>query len=162
MSKAKQADGRLVVVRNRKALHEYHIEDTLEAGLVLTGTEVKSVRAGKVTLTGGFVVVDNGEAWLRDVFIAPYEQGSFTNVDPLRLRKLLLNRREIARLVLRTREAGWTLVPLSIYFVRGKAKLELGVARGKRAYDKRESLRTREATRDKERALADHRRRQDD
>lgn len=148
------ADGRQVVIRNRKASHEYHIEDTLEAGLVLTGTEVKSVRAGKVTLTGGFVVVEDGEAWLRDTYIAPYEQGSFTNVDPHRRRKLLLHRRELDRLSKRTRETGYTLVPLAIYFVRGRAKLEVGVARGKRAYDKREALRDREATRDKDRALA--------
>ena len=142
------------VIRNRKASHDYHIEDTLEAGLVLTGTEIKSIRAGKVTLPGGFVVLDGNEVWLRDVYVAPYDQGSFSNVDPLRRRKLLLNRREINRLAGRTREAGWTLVPLAIYFKHGKAKLEVGLARGKRSYDKRETIRQRDAERDKDRALA--------
>lgn len=154
---AEKSDGQ-TVVRNRKARHEYNIEDTLEAGLVLTGNEVKSVRQGKVTLTGGFVFVEDGEAWLRDVYIAPYEQGSITNVDPHRKRKLLLKRREIDRLTGRTHEAGWTLVPLSIYFKRGKAKLEVGVAKGKRAYDKREAIRSRDTAREKERALANWRR----
>jgi len=155
---ANSADGNHVVVRNRKAQHEYHISETLEAGLALTGTEVKSVRAGRVTLAGGFVVVENGEAWLRDVHINPYEQGSYTNVDPDRRRKLLLHRREIDKLALRTRDAGWTLVPLAVYFKRGKAKLEVGIARGKRDYDKRESIRQRDAVRERDRSLAEHRR----
>ncbi|MCC7495269.1 MAG: SsrA-binding protein SmpB [Fimbriimonadaceae bacterium] len=151
-------DSRLVVQRNRKAYHDYLIEDTLEAGLALTGTEVKSVRAGQVTLTGGFVVIEEGQAWLRDVYIAPYEQGNLMNVEPLRRRKLLLHRSEINRLARRTHEAGWTLVPLQVHFRRGRAKLEIGIARGKRSYDKRESLRNREAERDKARALAARRR----
>jgi SsrA-binding protein len=141
-------------IRNKKARHEYTIEDTLEAGIVLVGCEVKSVRAGHVQLTGGFVLVEDGEAWLRDVFISPYDQGSYSNVDPRRRRKLLLSRREIDKLEGRSREAGWTLVPLAIYFKRGFAKLEIGVARGKRAYDKRETLRQRDSDRERERALA--------
>lgn len=141
-------------VRNKKAWHDYHIEDTLEAGLVLVGTEVKSIRAGKINLTGGFVVIDSGEAWLRDVFVAPYEQGSTFNVDPRRARKLLLSRREIDKLQGRSREKGWTLVPLAVYFKHGFAKLEIGLGRGKREFDKRESLRERESTREKERTLA--------
>ncbi len=156
MSKQPKSDdeGRRAVIRNRKAWHEYLIEDTFEAGLVLTGNEVKSVRAGKVTLTGGFVYIEDGQAWLRDVYIAPYEQGSYTNLDPHRLRKLLLHKREIARLSGRSRESGWTMVPLSIYFARGKAKLEVGLAKGKRAYDKRTALRDRETERERARAMS--------
>ncbi len=153
--KSDQADdGRRIVVRNRKAWHEYHIEETLEAGLALVGSEVKSVRAGRVTLTGGFVTVDDGEAWLREVHITPYEQSGAWAPDPLRPRKLLLRRREIDRLALRSSDAGWTLVPLAVYFQGPYAKLEIGLARGKRAYDKRESLRNREANRERERELA--------
>jgi SsrA-binding protein len=146
------------VMRNRKAWHDYHIEDTVEAGLVLVGCEVKSVRAGQVNLTGGFVLVEAGEAWLVDVYIAPYEQGSHFNVEPRRRRKLLLSRREIHRLEGRGRERGYTLVPLAVYFKRGFAKLEVGVARGKRAYDKREALQARESAREKEREMAAWRR----
>jgi SsrA-binding protein len=147
-------DAHAPVVRNRKALHDYHVEDRIEAGLVLVGTEVKSIRAGRINLTGGFVVIEHGEAWLRDVYIAPYEQGSVFNVEPRRRRKLLLARREIAKLELRSHESGWTLVPLAVYFRHGYAKLEVGVARGKRAYDKREALRDRESAREKEREVA--------
>lgn len=140
-----------MVVRNRRAYHDYHIEDTIEAGLVLTGTEVKSIRAGRISLAGGYVTIDDGEAWLHEVHIAPYEQGSFANAEPLRTRKLLLHRHELDRLARRVRERGYTLVPLSVYFRRGVAKLELGLARGKRAYDKREALREREERRELER-----------
>ena len=156
--KPAENDGRRVVARNRKARHDYHITDTLEAGLVLTGPEVKSVRAGKITLTGGYVTIDEGEAWLHDVSITPYEYGTSANGDPHRPRKLLLKRRELDRLAARTREQGWTLVPLEVYFARGYAKLELGVAHGKRAYDKREAIRTRDAEMERSRALAAARR----
>ncbi len=151
-------DGRLVVVRNRKAWHDYTIDDTWEAGLVLTGPEVKSLRAGKVQLQGGFVTIDDGQAWLREIHIAPYEQGSLANGDPLRPRKLLLHRRELDRLGGRAQQSGFTLVPLSIYFLRGRAKLEVGLARGKRSYDKRTAIRDREADRDRDRALAERQR----
>lgn len=150
--------GRLIIGRNRKAFHDFAIEDTWEAGLVLTGPEVKSLRAGKVQLQGGFVTIDGGEAWLREVHIAPYEQGSLANTDPLRPRKLLLHRRELDRLVGRVQQSGYALVPLNIYFRRGRAKLEIGLGRGKHSYDKRESLRNREASRDRERALAERHR----
>lgn len=145
------------VIRNRKARHDYHVEETFEAGLVLTGTEVKSVRAGKVTLPGGFVVIEEGEAWLVEVYIAPYEQAAAFNVDPQRRRKLLIKRREIERLTRAVSAKGWTLVPLSIYFVRGWAKVEVGLCRGKREFDKRDSLRAREAERDVQRALGSRR-----
>jgi len=151
-------DGRLVVVRNRKAWHDYSIEDTYEAGMVLTGPEVKSLRAGKAQLQGGFVTIDGGEAFVREIHIAPYEQGNLANGDPMRTRKLLLHRRELDRLGGRSQASGFTLVPLSIYFKRGKAKLEIGLAKGKRAYDKRESIRDREANRDRDRALAERQR----
>lgn len=151
-------DGRLVVVRNRKAWHDFTIEDTWEAGIVLTGPEVKSLRAGKAQLQGGFVTIDGGEAWLREIHIAPYEQGSLFNGDPMRPRKLLLHRRELDRLQGRAQQSGFTLVPLSIYFKRGRAKLEIGLAKGKRAYDKRDAIRDRETTRERDRALAERQR----
>ena len=144
-------------VRNRKAWHDYHVEETVEAGLMLAGTEVKSVRAGKVTLTGGFVVIEDGEAWLVEVYIAPYEQGSMFNVDPRRRRKLLLNRREIDKLDTKVQAKGWTLVPLAVYFKHGYAKLEVGLCRGKREYDKRDALRDRESQREAERAMSSRR-----
>jgi SsrA-binding protein len=151
-------DGRQLVARNRKAWHDYQIEDTWEAGLVLTGPEVKSLRAGKVQLQGGFVSIDNGEAWLREIHIAPYEQGNLANGDPMRTRKLLLHRRELDRLVGKAQQSGYTLVPLSIYFKRGKAKLEIGLGKGKRSFDKREAIRERDTRREKDRALAERQR----
>jgi len=161
MSKQKKPaenDGRRVVARNRKARHDYHITDTIEAGLVLSGPEVKSVRAGKITLTGGYVTIDEGEAWLREVNITPYEHATGTILDPNRPRKLLLKRRELDRLAARSNESGWTLVPLEVYFARGFAKLELGIAHGKREYDKREAIRQRETEMERSRALAASRR----
>lgn len=160
MARQTDEDGVKVIARNRKARHDYHIEDTLEAGLVLQGAEVKSLRAGRFQLTGGYVVFDRGEAWLRDVYIPPYEQASMDQPDPNRPRKLLLTRRELNRLATRTSQPGYTLVPLQLHFRRGKAKLLMGVARGKRAYDKREALRNREARRESERELAARRRMQ--
>ncbi|CAM3832234.1 SsrA-binding protein SmpB [Nocardiopsis rhodophaea] len=145
--------GRKVIAQNRRARHDYHIDDTYEAGLVLTGTEVKSLRAGRASLTDGFAHVKNGEVWLENVHIPEYTHGTWTNHAARRPRKLLLHREEIAKLVGKTEEAGRTLVPLSLYFSEGKAKVELALARGKRSYDKRRDIAEREAKRDIERAL---------
>ena len=146
--------GRKVVAQNRKARHDYAIEDVYEAGLVLTGTEVKSLRQGRASLVDGFAVVRDGEAWLQNVHIPEYTEGTWNNHEPWRSRKLLLHRNEILRLIGKTRESGLTLVPLSLYFKDGKAKVEIALARGKRAYDKRHALAEREATRETQRALA--------
>ena len=145
--------GKKIIASNRRARHEYTIEDTVEAGLVLTGTEVKSLRAGRATLTDGFGQITDSEAWLHGVHIPEYTQGTWTNHEPRRTRKLLLHRREIDRLASSIRERGLTLVPLSLYFKDGKVKIELGVARGKRTYDKRHDLAKRDAAREVEREL---------
>jgi len=142
-----------VVAQNRKARHEYEILETIEAGLVLTGTEVKSVRAGRCSLQEGFAVVRDGEATLKGVHIAPYEQGSIHNQEPLRDRRLLLHRRELRRLTTDLQERGHTLVPLKIYFKRGYAKVELGLGKGRHAYDKRRKLRDDDEKRRTEEAL---------
>lgn len=142
-----------IVAVNRRATHDYFIDDRFEAGLVLTGTEIKSIREGRVNLREGYARVVNGEAWLTNVHIAPYEQGNRYNHEPLRDRKLLLHRDEIAELVGRVRQRGYTIVPLQLYLKHGRAKIELGLARGKREYDKRESIAKREAQRDIERGL---------
>jgi SsrA-binding protein len=140
-----------VVAVNRRATHDYFIDDRIEAGLVLTGTEIKSIREGRVNLREGYAAVANGEAWLRNVHIAPYEQGNRYNHEPLRDRKLLLHRDEINTLMGRVRQRGYTLVPLQIYLKHGRAKVELGLARGKREFDKRQSIAKREAQREIER-----------
>ena len=145
--------GTKVIARNRRARHDYHIDDVLEAGLVLTGTEVKSLRAGRASLTDGFAQIADGEAWLHGVHIPEYTQGTWTNHEPRRTRKLLLHRKEIDRLASATRERGLTVVPLSLYFKDGRAKVELGVARGKHTYDKRHDLAERDAAREVDRAL---------
>ena len=145
--------GRKIIAQNRKARHDYHVEDVYEAGLVLTGTEVKSLRAGRASLADGFAVIKNGEAWLQNVHIPEYTQGTWTNHEPRRPRKLLLNKGEIDRLRGKTQETGLTLVPLSLYFRDGKAKVELALARGKRSYDKRRALAARDAKREMDRAL---------
>ncbi len=132
---------------NRRARHDYHIEETIEAGIVLKGTEVKSIRQGKVNIRDSFGRVENGEVFLYDMHISPYEQGNRFNHDPLRVRKLLLHKREIRRLARRTREDGYTLIPTRLYFSNGRCKVELGVAKGKRVYDKRESIAKRDADR---------------
>ncbi len=141
------------VATNRKARHNYTIEETFEAGIVLTGSEVKSLRQGSCSLDDGFAVVKNGEVILRGVHIAPYKQASIYNVDPDRDRRLLLHRHEIIRLVGKVKERGYTLVPLRIYFKRGFAKVELGLGRGKKLYDKRRKLREEEERRRTEEAL---------
>jgi SsrA-binding protein len=142
-----------IVATNRKARHEYDIEDTLEAGVVLTGTEVKSLRSGGCSLQDGYAVVRHGEVTLRGVHIAPYRHGGDHNVDPARDRRLLLHRREIGRLETKLKERGYTLVPLRIYFKRGLAKVELGLARGRHTYDKRRKLRDEDEKRRTEEAL---------
>ena len=145
--------GKKIIASNRRARHEYTIEDTVEAGLVLTGTEVKSLRAGRATLTDGFGQISDSEAWLHGIHIPQYTQGTWTNHEPRRTRKLLLHRKEIDRLASSMRERGLTLVPLSLYFKDGKVKIELGLARGKRTYDKRHDLAKRDAAREVEREL---------
>lgn len=145
--------GRKAIARNRRARFDYRIEDTYEAGLVLTGTEVKSLRAGRASLTDGFAQISDGEVWLHNVHIPEYTQGTWTNHEPRRTRKLLLHRKEIEKLSSRTAEQGLTLVPLSLYFKDGKAKVELGLGRGKRTYDKRHDLASRDAAREMDRAL---------
>ncbi len=142
-----------VVARNRRARHEYEIIDTVEAGLVLTGTEVKSLRAGRASLADGFGEITDSEAWLHGVHIPEYAQGTWTNHEPTRVRKMLLHRQEIDRLASSTKERGLTLIPLSLYFKDGKAKIELGLARGKRTYDKRHDLAKRDAAREVDREL---------
>ncbi len=142
-----------VVASNRKARHDYHIEDTFEAGIVLTGSEIKSIRAGQVNLRDSFAIVRNGELWLMNTHIAPYHQASYTNHEPRRDRKLLMHRREINRLSGKLQEKGLTLIPLQIYLKNSRAKVELGLARGKKLYDKRESLRERDDRRQITRAL---------
>jgi SsrA-binding protein len=145
--------GRKLIAQNRRARHDYAIEDVYEAGLVLTGTEVKSLRAGQASLTDGYAVIKDGELWLQNVHIPEYTQGTWTNHEPRRARKLLLHRGEIARLVGKTREGGRTLIPLALYFKDGKAKVEIALARGKKAYDKRQTLAARDAAREIERTV---------
>jgi SsrA-binding protein len=141
------------VATNRKARHEYSIEDTFEAGLVLTGPEVKSLRAGHCSLQEGYAVVRDGEATLKGVHIAPYKEGSFANLDTVRDRRLLLHRQELRKLTIKLKERGYTLVPLKVYFERGFAKVELGLARGRTKSDKRQKLREQVAKRDAEEAM---------
>lgn len=145
--------GKKVIARNRRARHEYHIEDVFEAGLVLTGTEVKSLRAGRASLADGFAQISDHEVWLHNVHIPEYTHGTWTNHEPRRTRKLLMHRKEIDKLGAETAERGLTLVPLSLYFKDGKAKVELALARGKRTYDKRHDLARRDADREVDRAL---------
>jgi len=145
--------GRKLIAQNRKARHDYHVDDTYEAGLVLVGTEVKSLRAGRATLGDGFAEIHDGEAFLHGVHIPEYTQGTWTNHEPRRVRKLLLNRHEIDKIESKIKERGFTLVPLSMYFKDGRAKVELGLARGKKTYDKRHALAERQANREKQQAV---------
>ena len=145
-----------VIARNRRARHDYHIEDVVEAGLVLAGTEVKSLRAGRASITDGYAQITDGEMWLHGVHIPEYAHGTWTNHEPKRPRKLLLHRKEIDRLQSKVAERGLTIVPLSLYFSGGRVKVELALARGKRTYDRRQDLAQRDAAREVERA---HRRR---
>lgn len=142
-----------VVTENRKARHDYFIEETYEAGIVLKGTEVKSLRAGKANLKDSYAQVDGGEMYLFNMHISPYEQGNRFNVDPVRARKLLLHKGEINRLFGRVKQQGLTLVPLKVYFKRGKAKVELALAKGKKLYDKRDAMAEKDARREVERVV---------
>lgn len=146
--------GQQVVATNRKARHDYHIEDVYEAGIVLTGTEVKSLRAGRASLVDGYAVVEGAEAWLENVHIPEYTQGTWTNHATRRRRKLLLNRVEIDKLTGKIKESGFTLVPLSIYFKDGRAKVEIALAKGKKDYDKRQTLKEQQDKREAARAMA--------
>lgn len=145
--------GRKMIAQNKKARHDFHIEDTYEAGLVLTGTEVKSLRAGRASLVDGFAEIDRGEAWLLQVHIPQYDNGTWTNHETRRRRKMLLNRHEIDKIEQRIQSKGLTLVPLSLYFKDGRAKVEIALARGKKQYDKRHAIAERQAVRDAQREL---------
>ncbi|HZK24002.1 MAG TPA: SsrA-binding protein SmpB [Oscillospiraceae bacterium] len=145
--------GDKVFAKNRKALHDYHLEETYEAGMVLTGTEVKSIRAGRINLKDSYARIDSNEVWVHNMHISPYEQGNRFNHEPLRKRKLLMHRREINRLIGLTREKGYTLIPTKVYSNKGYIKIEIALARGKKLYDKRASLKEKEAKREVERAF---------
>jgi SsrA-binding protein len=141
------------IALNRKARHEFHIDETFVAGLVLVGTEVKSLRAGKVNFADAFAKIENGEVWLHHMHIAPHTEGNRDNVEPTRSRKLLLTRREIDKLYAQMQQKGLTLVPLALIFLRGFAKVELGIGRGKKLYDKRQDIAKRDADRDARREV---------
>jgi SsrA-binding protein len=150
--------GRVLVAQNRKARHDYHLHDRFEAGMVLTGTEVKSLRAGRASLAEAFATVDDGEVWLRNAHIPEYAFGTWDNHATRRTRKLLLHRKEIDKLERETGSSGRTIVPLAIYFVDGYAKVEIAVATGKREWDKRQTIAARDADRDARRELAERNR----
>jgi SsrA-binding protein len=152
--------GQKTIARNKKARHEYYIEDTWEAGIVLTGTEVKSLREGRASLVDGFAQIRDGELWMYNVHIPEYNQGTWNNHAPRRLRKLLLHKAEIEKLIGKTKQSGLTVIPLELYFKDGKAKVEIGLARGKKDYDKRQTLLERTMNREAERAMSSARRRQ--
>jgi SsrA-binding protein len=149
--------GQKVVATNRRARHDYTIEDTYEAGLVLTGTEVKSLREGRASLVDGYAFVDGGEAWLDAVHIPEYLDGTWNNHAPRRKRKLLLHKAQIVKIENKVKQGGYTIVPLSIYFSDGRAKVEIAIAKGKREYDKRQALRERQDNREAERAMSSRR-----
>jgi SsrA-binding protein len=146
--------GKKLIAQNKKGRHDYFVDEVFEAGLVLMGTEVKSLRAGRATLTDGYGEVIDGEIWLNGVHIPEYNEGSWTNHEPRRKRKLLMSKREISRLIGTLKEGGLTLIPLSLYFKDGKAKVEMGLARGKKAHDKRSALMEKQASREVDRELA--------
>ena len=149
----KDRDRERDVAVNRRAYHDYFVDEKLEAGIMLTGSEVKSVRNGRTNLRDGFVRIDGNAAWLENVHISPYEQANLINHEPTRPRKLLMHRKEIASLIGKVRQKGYTLIPLRVYFKRNHAKVEVGLARGKREYDKREAIAERDAKREIERAM---------
>lgn len=150
------SSGRKIITRNRRASHDYHLQESFQAGIVLTGTEIKSIRSNHININDGFVQEQNGELWLMGVHITPYKQASqFDNLDPLRPRKLLLHKREIAKILTKLRERGFTMVPTVVYLERGYAKIEVALAKGKKLYDKRDSLSKRDAEREIQRALKD-------
>jgi SsrA-binding protein len=145
--------GRKLIAQNRRARHNWSVLDTYEAGIVLTGTEVKSLRQGRASLVDAFATVDDGEVWLRNVHIPEYTEGTWTNHEPRRSRKLLLHKKEIDRLLGKVKESGLSLIPLSLYFSDGKAKVELALARGKQLHDKRRDVAKRDADREIQRAI---------
>jgi len=148
--------GKKVIAQNKSARHDYFIEEVYECGLVLTGTEVKSLRAGRASLTDGYAMAKDGEIWVSGIHIPEYNQGSWTNHMPRRDRKLLLHKREIAQITGVIKQGGLTLIPLALYFKDGKAKVEIAVAKGKKSHDKRESLKERQASREVDRELSRH------
>lgn len=149
--------GQKVVATNRRARHDYLIEDTFEAGLVLTGTEVKSLRMGRASLVDGYAFVDRGEAWLDAVHIPEYADGTWNNHAPRRKRKLLLHKAQIVKIENKVKQGGYTIIPLQIYFNEGRAKVEIAIAKGKKDYDKRQALRERQDNREAERAMSSRR-----
>ncbi len=142
-------DGKKIAANNKKARHEYFLEEIIEAGIVLKGTEVKSIRQGKVSIKEAFCHIDNGELFIENMHISPYKEGNQFNVDPVRRRKLLVHKKQINKLIGQTKEKGYTIVPVQIYLIRGKVKVEIALAKGKKLYDKRESI----AKRDSERRM---------
>ena len=156
---AKKPDlDRKVVAQNRKARHNYFIEETFEAGLVLQGTEVKSLRLGLANLTDSYAIIKNEEMFLLNANISPYTHGNIANHEPLRTRKLLLHKEEIRKITWKVSQKGFTLIPLKIYFVRGKAKVLIGLAKGKKSYDKRDTIRAKESKREMERVVKERNR----
>lgn len=149
------AGGIKVVAENRKARHDYFIEETYETGIILTGTEIKSIRAGRVNLKDSYAEIKNKEVWLLNMHVSPYEKGNRFNHDPLRKRKLLLNKREIMKLTAQVQQQGMTLVPIKLYLSHGLAKIELGLCKGKKNYDKRDDMASKDAKREIERSLRD-------
>ena len=148
-----ERDSEKDVAVNRRAYHDYFVDEKYEAGVMLTGTEIKSVRNGRANLRDGYVRIDGNEAWLENVHISPYAQGNLMNQEPVRPRKLLLHRKEISSLIGKVKQKGYTLIPLRVYIARNRAKVEIGLARGKRQYDKREAIAARDAKREIERAM---------
>jgi SsrA-binding protein len=146
-----------VVATNRAARHDFFIDETYEAGLVLTGTEVKSLRQGRATIGDGYVSIEGGQAWLENIYIPEYTEGTWTNHSPKRKRKLLMHHHEIDELAIKTRERGFTIVPMRLYFVKGRAKIEVGLGRGKKLYDKRHALKERQDDREAQRAMGTRR-----
>lgn len=144
-----------LVANNKKAYHDYFIEEKYECGISLAGTEVKSIRQGKVSVKEAYVEIDGGEAWIEGMNISPYDHGNLFNRDPVRKRKLLLHKTEIRKLAQAVQQDGYTIVPLSVYFKRGKVKIEIGLAKGKHSYDKRQDIRKRDITREMERNYRD-------
>lgn len=145
--------GRKLIATNRKARYDYSIESTIECGLVLKGTEVKSLRAGRATIVDGFATIRDGEVWLHGIHIAEYDHGNWTNHEPRRTRKLLLHKQEIQRLIGKTKQSGLTLIPLTLYFKDGNAKVELALAQGRKTRDKRQAIKERESKRDAQQAI---------
>jgi len=148
------SEGRKIITRNRKAAHDYHLEQRFEAGLVLTGSEIKSIREHKINLQDGFVQEQSGELWLMNVHITPYDRsGTYGHVEPVRPRKLLLNKREIATIISHVRQKGYTVVPTEVYLKRGLAKVEIALAKGKKLYDKRQAIAKRDSEREIRQAM---------